>query len=152
MTELEQRLERARHEYAIYVDWLYEERKAEFDRLICAIKAERDRVCQDVPSRDDAARAIEDRIKASPMLPILPGQIGRPFDATMHDLADAVLALLPGRTEAEVKAEALRDLAYEFLDWDVVYGHDKASPEIEESHRISAYILCRADGIDPRGV
>lgn len=40
MNELEQRMANVRHEYAIYVDWLYEERKEEFDRLINAVKAE----------------------------------------------------------------------------------------------------------------
>lgn len=40
MNELEQRMANVRHEYAIHVDWLYEERKGEFDRLINAVKAE----------------------------------------------------------------------------------------------------------------
>lgn len=58
------------------------------------------------PSRDDIARAIDALDETVWM---------EGSNVIARLAADAVLALLPGRTEAEVKAEALREAAAELV-------------------------------------
>lgn len=61
----------------------------------------------EVIDRDAIAKAIEDRIKASPIGPPVSGQVGMPFAATMHDLADAVLAVAERSVRKQVAKEIL---------------------------------------------
>lgn len=98
------------------------------------------------PSRDDVARLIEPHLWS----PTYPGfrRFGdhRPQEEILEEerehirkRADAVLALLPGRTEAEVKAEALREAA-DAMD---------ADPEFRDPLRLKAdWTRARADELE----
>ena len=66
------------------------------------------------PSREDVARAL-----AAPNDTLWDFDPSNPDDVYLRD-ADAVLALLPGRTEAEVKAEALEEAADSPAVWGVL--------------------------------
>ncbi|MCW5952061.1 MAG: hypothetical protein KIT69_07370, partial [Propionibacteriaceae bacterium] len=65
------------------------------------------------PSVEAVAAAIDDRMNSRRL-----GSI-RLYDAECRGIADTVLALLPGRTEAEVKAEAYNEGVNQAV-WDVV--------------------------------
>lgn len=52
------------------------------------------------------------------------------------------------RAIAKIKADALREVAAGFIDWDVIYGNAVATPEIEQSHRAATYIEREADKIE----
>lgn len=72
---------------------------AEMDRLrAAAVKPDRDTIARAIVQFWTADLEPDERVDDS-------------IDAEAGVLADAVLALLPGRTEAEVKAEALREAA-----------------------------------------
>lgn len=47
-----------------------------------------------------------------------------------------------------VKAQAIRDVATGFIDWEVVYGHEEATPETEASHATADYLNDCADRIE----
>jgi hypothetical protein len=54
---------------------------------------------------------------------------------------------------ADVKtAEIYRDIAMSLIDWDVMYGHDPSTPEIDASHSIAAWLEKRADALEGKGV
>jgi hypothetical protein len=45
-------------------------------------------------------------------------------------------------------ASVVRDLSFELVDWDVVYGHVNATPKDEVSHDIASYLQDRAAEIE----
>ncbi|MDF2506296.1 MAG: hypothetical protein K0Q52_155 [Microbacterium sp.] len=45
-------------------------------------------------------------------------------------------------------ASIYRDIAASLMDWDVVYGHEPSTPEIEASHSIAAWLVTRADALE----
>lgn len=47
-----------------------------------------------------------------------------------------------------VKAQAIRDVATGFIDWEVVYGHEETTPETEASHATADYLNDCADRIE----
>lgn len=75
------------------------------------------------PSREDVARTLF-QWDIAPDHPQPHPLWDDPHSARLRDLwlsaADAVLALLPGRTEAEVKAEALEEAADSLVVWGVL--------------------------------
>lgn len=105
------------------------------------------------PSRDDVARAIVPRPWSDEWWPSIEHGETRSFDELREAdknaarvYADAVLALLPGRTEAEVKAEALREAAEEVhrIDphWDSALCIDGIY------HPIPDWLRARADEVE----
>ena len=49
---------------------------------------------------------------------------------------------------AEIKAEALRDVATHFIDWDVMHGHEETTDAIDVSHNTADYIMREANRIE----
>ena len=82
------------------------------------------------PSREAMGAAIRDALKA---------RTGGHFGLSEYDLADVVLDLLPGRSEADVEAEVLRDFAArvrdEMDDSDKVLGTKWATDEYRHGMR-----------------
>lgn len=66
------------------------------------------------PGREEIARLLLSIRHHTPETCVVMEQQGHPWWLEALEQADAVLALLPGKTEAEVKAEALREAAAEF--------------------------------------
>lgn len=52
---------------------------------------------------------------------------------------------------AKIRAETLRNAAASFIDWDVIYGHEAPTPEIEESHKTAARLQDQAALIEKGG-
>lgn len=48
----------------------------------------------------------------------------------------------------KVRAGALREAAAGFIDWEVMYGREQATPEVEASHRSADYLMREADRIE----
>src|SRR5690606_19834723 len=44
-----------------------------------------------------------------------------------------------------IAAAALRDIAAHFIDWEVMHGHEEATPEIERDHKTARYLEEQAD-------
>lgn len=43
-----------------------------------------------------------------------------------------------------VKAQAIRDVATGFIDWEVMYGHEETTPETEAAHATADYLWDQA--------
>ena len=49
---------------------------------------------------------------------------------------------------AKIKADAIREAASGFVDWDALRGDAQVTPEIEESHKSANYLMREADRIE----
>lgn len=90
------------------------------------------------PSREDATEAIITAAEANAY------QITRGWmtESDCRIYADAVLALLPGRTEAEVKAEALEEAADSLVVWGVLAANSLHVSSVRSwlQHRAAALL------------
>lgn len=92
------------------------------------------------PGREEIAQVVAAVSRAGH-----PDFQGDPLVSRHYDTADAVLALLPGRAEAEVKAEALRDyraglVAQQLDDYGIV---------LPDVNQIVDELAVLADELDP---
>lgn len=66
------------------------------------------------------------------------------FEVGQHELAeDRVLGEFEDWLNS-VKAQAIRDVATGFIDWDVMNGHEETTPETEASHATADYLWNQA--------
>lgn len=76
-----------------------------------------------------------------------------------HEVRGAYISGLPAmftekrvaefdRFIAKVKADALREAAAGFIDWDALRGDVQVTPEIEASHKSANYLMREADRIE----
>lgn len=71
----------------------------------------------------------------------------------LADDAPLIVLFVPGyppRSEFVVKAEALRDAAASCVDWDVVYGHEPSTPEVDAGHQVADWLMREADRLERR--
>lgn len=87
------------------------------------------------PSREDVARVIVNHS----------GQLGTHYMDVALAAADAVLALLPGRTEAKVKAEALEEAADSLVVWGVLAANSLHVSSVRSWLRHRAAALLRGE-------
>lgn len=52
----------------------------------------------------------------------------------------------------KVQADAIRDVATGFIDWDILYGHDPETEDYRENIKTVLYLERRADGLEGKGV
>lgn len=48
----------------------------------------------------------------------------------------------------QVRVKTLEDIATSLIDWDVMYGHEKATPEDKVSHEIASWIMKKAEELN----
>lgn len=87
------------------------------------------------PSREDVARVIVNHS----------GQLGTHYMDVALAAADAVLALLPGRSEVKVKAEALEEAADSLVVWGVLAANSLHVSSVRSWLRHRAAALLRGE-------
>lgn len=52
----------------------------------------------------------------------------------------------------KIQADAIRDVATGFIDWDILYGHEPETEDYREAMKNVAYLERMADRLECRGV
>lgn len=52
----------------------------------------------------------------------------------------------------KIQADAIRDVATGFIDWDILYGHEPETEDYQEDMKTVVYLERRADGLEGKGV
>ncbi len=69
-------------------------------------------------------------------------RLGEPLDMTKEQF---------DRFLNHERAEAIRDVATGFIDWDILYGHSPETDEYREDMKTVSYLNRRADGLEGKG-
>lgn len=70
-------------------------------------------------------------------------RLGEPLDMTKEQF---------DRFLNHERAQAIRDVATGFIDWDILYGHEPETDQYREDMKTVAYLERRADGLEGKGV